>query len=90
LDTLENTIEVTIFRLDVFALFQEIVENPELFDLMNVTDPCLAGENPEFDGGTSCSNPDAFLFWDPRHPTAKVHATLAERALMAVSALTAR
>jgi phospholipase/lecithinase/hemolysin len=90
LDALEGNLNITIFRLDTFALLEEIVTNPESFDLTNVTDPCLEGETPEFDGGTPCANPGDFLFWDLMHATTKVHAILAERALMAVSTLTTR
>lgn len=90
LNTLEADLGITIFRLNTFALLNEIVDAPESFGLTNVTDPCLPGMIPEFEGGTACANPEDFLFWDLMHATTKVHAILAERALTAVSTLTTR
>jgi len=79
LDTLEAELDLTIFRLDTFALLETIVTAPETFGLTNVTDTCLEGD--EFVGGTPCANPDVHLFWDSMHATAAGHAILAEAAL---------
>jgi outer membrane lipase/esterase len=79
LDTLEAELDLTIFRLDTFALLEDAVMEPEAFGLTNVTDACLEGD--EFVGGTPCENPDVHLFWDGRHATAAGHSILAEAAL---------
>lgn len=45
------------------------------FGITNTTATCLT-----FAGGVpaQCGNPDAYLFWDPLHPTARVHELLAD------------
>ncbi len=87
LDTLEADLNITLFRLDTFALLEEIVAAPEAFGLTNVTDPCLEGSTPDFTGGTPCANPDDFLFWDLIHAATKTQAVLADRALTAIAPL---
>jgi phospholipase/lecithinase/hemolysin len=65
--------------LDTFSLVDAIVANPSAFHLTDVTDPCLTGST------TVCANPNQFLFWDQLHPTAAVHAIVAEDALTLVT-----
>lgn len=86
LDTVEAERSVRIFRLDTFALLEDIVSNPETFGLTNVTDGCLDGD--EFSGGTPCDDPDSYLFWDSMHASVAGHAILAEAALGAIATLT--
>jgi phospholipase/lecithinase/hemolysin len=87
LDALEAELGITIFRLDTFALLEDIVANPAAFGLTNVTDPCLDGN--EFIGGIPCAAPAEHLFWDSMHATAVGHAILADAALAVIAALTA-
>jgi len=72
------------YRLDVDDLFQDALADPGAFGLTNTTDAAAPGLSP----GTSSYNtnliaaePNEYLFWDDLHPTAAVHAILAERAL---------
>lgn len=46
------------------------------FGVTNVTAPCLTfvGNIPT----AQCADPDAYLFWDPIHPTRRVHQLLAD------------
>lgn len=75
---------VSIFRLDVAAFFSQLIANPTLFGVTNVTDSAAPGLVP---GATSYNtslivpNPNEYVFWDDLHPTKAVHAILAQRAL---------
>ncbi len=78
---------VTIFRLDVAGLVNEVMTDPGAFGFVNVTDPAAPGLEPgdsSYDASLIVSDPDRYFFWDDLHPTAAVHAILAEYALAAV------
>ncbi|MGK0499730.1 MAG: phospholipase/lecithinase/hemolysin, partial [Oceanicoccus sp.] len=65
--------------LDVFTITQELVADPALFGLSNVTESCLAVTAGV--GGAIC---DDFLFWDDLHPTAAGHQLIGDAAFAAV------
>jgi phospholipase/lecithinase/hemolysin len=67
---------LAIFQLDVFSLFQQIVDSPTRYSLMNVTAPSQYPTNPD----AYLANPDTYLFWDTVHPTTRGHSILAEAA----------
>ena len=69
----QNLPGANIVPLDAFQLLNAIVANAAAFNLSNVTTPCLTPNVAPF----SCSNADAFLFWDGIHPTKAGHAILA-------------
>jgi phospholipase/lecithinase/hemolysin len=64
--------------VDFFAFFNGILAAPEAFGLTNVTDSCVTFGVID---GALCKNRDEYLFWDPLHPTRKMHALMAEAAL---------
>ena len=74
---------VNLQFFDTFNFMDRALANPRDYGLVNVTSPCL--ENWEIFlegiGGEApvvCKNPDEYFFWDGGgHPTAKVHAILA-------------
>jgi phospholipase/lecithinase/hemolysin len=71
-------------RLDVASLFTEALGDPGAFGLANVTDAAAPGLQPgdrSYDTDLIVDEPNEYLFWDDLHPTAAVHAALAERAL---------
>jgi phospholipase/lecithinase/hemolysin len=88
LDTLEKSEpDVTIYRLDVAGLFNNVVADPAAFGFANVTDPAAPGLEPgdsSYDTRQIVTDPHRYLFWDELHPTTAAHALLAQRALAAV------
>jgi outer membrane lipase/esterase len=59
----------------VFAGLEELVQQPDLAGLRNVTDSCIT---PGVIIRAICRRPDRYLFWDFVHPTAKAHKYLGE------------
>ena len=79
LDGLETSLGVSIARLDIFGLTQEVIADPGAFGFTNVTDPAFDPST-----GSVVSNPDEYFFWDPVHPTRVAHRILGDRAARAV------
>jgi phospholipase/lecithinase/hemolysin len=72
---------LTIFQLDAFALFQQIVASPASFGLVNVTQP----SDPAYNPYALYANPDTYLFWDTVHPTTRGHKIIADAATQLIS-----
>jgi phospholipase/lecithinase/hemolysin len=68
-----------VFDLNAYGLVDLAVSEPSLFGLTDVTDPCYVG--PLTGGGSVCSSPNSYLFWDNLNPTAFGHAILADYAI---------
>lgn len=76
---------IEILQFDVAALFNDAIANPQWFGLTNVTDPAAPGLAPgmsSYDESQIVPNENEYVFWDDLHPTATVHAILAERVQM--------
>jgi outer membrane lipase/esterase len=71
---------VTVVRVNLFDLLQNVVAMPGTFGFSNVTNPCLV---PQGSGFSVCATPDTFVFWDDIHPTAHGHALIASAAIAA-------
>ncbi|MGA7802032.1 MAG: PEP-CTERM sorting domain-containing protein [Gammaproteobacteria bacterium] len=69
-------------RLDTFSLVDKIYNNPAAYGLTNVNAPCYSRFVQS--GGTTCANPNQYLFWDAEHPTSAVHRILATDVLRTV------
>lgn len=78
LDELEATLDgITIFRLNLLALSDDMIENPQDYGLTNVTDSACPGCGigvPEPNAeDTIVSNPEEYMWWDLIHPSATTH-----------------
>jgi outer membrane lipase/esterase len=71
---------VTVVRVNLFDLLQNVVAMPATFGFANVTDACLLEQGAGFD---VCTAPDTYVFWDDIHPTAHGHALIASAAIAA-------
>jgi outer membrane lipase/esterase len=59
---------LNLVRLDVFALFNQVIASPSKYSLVDVTTSSQ---------GIPTIDPDTFLFWDDLHPTTRGHNILA-------------
>jgi outer membrane lipase/esterase len=73
---------LNIYYADVGALSNEIVAAPANFGITNTAAPCY----PFFSAPSApiCATPGTYMFWDELHPSAAVHALMAERAVAAI------
>ncbi len=63
----------SIYFLDVFTIFNDVLDNPALFGFANTTGQCRSVTNFGLTEA-SCANPDTWVFWDAIHPTRAAHA----------------
>ena len=61
---------VTLVEIDVF--FDELVQHPTMFGVADATVPCVIPDAP------ICERPDARAFYDAVHPSAPLHAAIAD------------
>ncbi len=74
--------QIRFLRLDVNALFAEVLAAPLAAGLTNVEDSCLTFG---VTGGALCATPQRYLFWDGIHPTEAGHDIIANAALHALT-----
>lgn len=76
---------LTVYTLDAYGLIQNAVEDPAYYGFTDVTDPCWTGNATGYaGGGTVCSSPGTYLFWDAVHPTALANTYVADAAYRAL------
>lgn len=66
--------DVNIIPININTLVSNLIQNPAQSGLTNATDACLVFTS--LTTFTICSNPDDYLFWDTRHPSAQGHRLL--------------
>lgn len=81
LAALDDDPALAVYRIDVFGLFTELLADPGAFGFTNTTDQAI-NSGP---GGGVVADPDAYLFWDGKHPTGAAHALLGDIAFDAVA-----
>lgn len=74
---------VEIKQLDVFALFNSVVAQSELYGFADVTGTCITFNVKD---NAFCYQPDTYLFWDGIHPTRAGHELIASHALQVLNA----
>jgi phospholipase/lecithinase/hemolysin len=72
-----------VILFDTFGLSQRVFADPLAFGLADVSNPCLT-DATYVGGGTVCSDPDLYLFWDDLHLTTAGHEILAGEMLSAL------
>ncbi|KFB71292.1 MAG: Lipase 1 precursor [Candidatus Accumulibacter phosphatis] len=81
----QNLTGLEIIDFDIFSNLNEIIANAASYGFTDTTHRCYTGDDVNFTGGgTVCSNPDAYLWWDGIHPTTALHTILGQRMLAAV------
>ncbi|MBH8552489.1 SGNH/GDSL hydrolase family protein [Nostocaceae cyanobacterium CENA357] len=86
LDQFNSIPDINIISVDVYSLFNKVVDNQEEFGFTNVNAPCIVGSFEDINSGnfTICNNPNDFLFFDAVHPTTGAHRLIADAALAAI------
>lgn len=82
--------QIILYKLDIYTLFQKMLDEPDFFGLTNVSDTVRIGTNL-WEGLLEVTDPgedvvdhkyaDGYLFFDAEHPTTVAHEIIAEMAL---------
>jgi outer membrane lipase/esterase len=76
MNSLESSLGVTIYDLDVYNISKDIKNSPATYGFTNTTQAALLTGN--------AANAAQYVFWDGVHPTTRVHDIIAQRALATV------
>ena len=74
MDALSKKLNILVNVFDIQAVSDKIRSAPQQYGLKNLADPCMA----DLDSTTACNSPDEYFFWDPVHPTRRVHQIVGE------------
>lgn len=78
LNDLERRINVKIYKLDLNKIFQEIVENPQRYEILYVDVPALDAKTHELATGVDVNE---YMFFDGIHPVSKTHRFIGQAAV---------
>jgi phospholipase/lecithinase/hemolysin len=67
---------VNVIEIDVFAVFNELLEDPQKFGVVDATLPCFVPSRPELYCGDALA--PLLAFFDPLHPSSTIHSALAD------------
>lgn len=70
--------EIRVIEFDLYKFFHKLIAEPARFGFANATDACINAALGEFNVGCDLTNINDFVFLDSIHPTAKVHALVAD------------
>ena len=76
LDQLQQQLGITIHQVDIDSVFQNIIANPGVYGLTNVTDSSIADGN--------LISGQGYLFWDTVHSTTVVQELIGAAAFATV------
>jgi phospholipase/lecithinase/hemolysin len=76
---------VTILEFDVYALFQDVLNDPAKYGLTNVRDTAYIADILYWHGGYLVDDVDKYLFWDGTHPTRVGHGIVGEGAYKVIA-----
>ncbi|MBD2567766.1 SGNH/GDSL hydrolase family protein [Anabaena lutea] len=80
-----NKSDLYLINVDVFSLFNQVVDNPGNFGFTNVTNSCVVGDFTNIYSVCNTNEQNDFLFFDSLHPTTNAHHLIADAALSAIS-----
>ncbi|MBE9052325.1 SGNH/GDSL hydrolase family protein [Nostocales cyanobacterium LEGE 11386] len=84
LNIFSNNPEINLIYVDVFSLFNRVLDNPGAFGFTNVTTPCVVGDFVNIISVCDNNQQNDFLFFDGVHPTTYAHRLVAGAALAAI------
>lgn len=70
---------VNIHLFDIYPIFNDIINNPEKYELDKSKQSQAFTSSPDFKNENGISHAPGFTFWDELHPTAHVHNIIADR-----------
>lgn len=71
---------VSVYYLDIFGIFNQVLDTPGAFGFTNTTGQCRSVTNFGLTE-VECANANQFVFWDAIHPTRAAHAVLGAAAV---------
>jgi thermolabile hemolysin len=71
-DFIVDNPDITVYEMDIYSLFADVVAGPSLYGLTNATDV-----SPNFAVADNFDNSAGYAFWDDIHPTTETHEEIA-------------
>ena len=63
---------ITVYEMDIYSLFEDVVADPSLYGLTNATEV-----SPNYTVADVWDNSAGYVFWDDIHPTTETHEEIA-------------